>query len=428
MIRRNILKIAICFVIFSAGFLIARWTEKKHEPLEPPRSKAPAGFWFIRKPSNVDREQLSQEEKDRLASLGYVDGVKNPTNHTGVTVRNESLMQPGLNLYTSGHAPEAILMESSGEVRHRWKLRFAQAFPERPQQDRDAQGAHFWRYAHLFENGDLLAIYDGVGMVKVDKNSKLLWKYSGHSHHHAEVQPDGKTYVLTREARTLNGFNDGKPILEDFITILDSNGKEQRKISLLKALKNSIYSSALTNVKVMPNADVFHTNTVQVMDGSLESRMPFLKKGNILVSLCFVGLIAVVDPQVEKVIWAISHLFAKQHSPTFLQNGDMLVFDNQGLGQKSRVLQVNPLTQKVGWMYAAPSFFTEVLGSSFRLSNGNTLITDSDDGRAFEVTPDNKVVWEFFNPHRAGKNREFVAVIPEMFRLPENFNVSWLNQ
>ena len=33
-----------------------------------------------------------------------------------------------------------------------------------------------------------------------------------------------------------------------------------------------------------------------------------------------------------------------------------------------------------------------------RLSNGNTLITETSKGQFLEVTPQNKVVWEYINP------------------------------
>ena len=38
------------------------------------------------------------------------------------------------------------------------------------------------------------------------------------------------------------------------------------------------------------------------------------------------------------------------------------------------------------------------MSSAERLPNGNTLITESDKGRAFEVTHAGEVVWEFWNP------------------------------
>ena len=46
-------------------------------------------------------------------------------------------------------------------------------------------------------------------------------------------------------------------------------------------------------------------------------------------------------------------------------------------------------------------------------------------GRAFEVTPDKRIVWEYFNPHRAGPNQEFIATLFHLVRLPPDFPVDW---
>jgi hypothetical protein len=65
--------------------------------------------------------------------------------------------------------------------------------------------------------------------------------------------------------------------------------------------------------------------------------------------------------------------------------------------------------------------FSKTLGSVQRLPNGNTLISESENGRAVEVTREGRVVWEFCNPHRAGDHGELVAVLFEMIRLPPDF-------
>jgi len=42
------------------------------------------------------------------------------------------------------------------------------------------------------------------------------------------------------------------------------------------------------------------------------------------------------------------------------------------------------------------------------LDNGNLLIVDSQAGRAFEITPERRVVWEFRSPHRVGDKVAFL--------------------
>jgi len=60
------------------------------------------------------------------------------------------------------------------------------------------------------------------------------------------------------------------------------------------------------------------------------------------------------------------------------------------------VLEYDPQTQAFPWFYPGPNgkpFFSEIRGLSQRLSNGNTLITNSVAGEVFEVTPGHEVVW-----------------------------------
>lgn len=90
------------------------------------------------------------------------------------------------------------------------------------------------------------------------------------------------------------------------------------------------------------------------------------------------------------------------HHPTLLETGNILVFDNGIEHGRSRVIELDPHTNEIVWTYEAPdpeSFFTRSRGSVQRLQNGNTLIANSDEGVAFEVTPDGEIVWEFRTPH-----------------------------
>ncbi len=71
-------------------------------------------------------------------------------------------------------------------------------------------------------------------------------------------------------------------------------------------------------------------------------------------------------------------------------------------------------------------FYSPSCGTAERLPNGNTLITESDGGRAFEVTPDQEIVWEFYNPHRAEGDDSLIATLFEVVRLSEDFPTAWI--
>jgi hypothetical protein len=107
-----------------------------------------------------------------------------------------------------------------------------------------------------------------------------------------------------------------------------------------------------------------------------------------------------------------------------------LLFDNLGADGQSRVLELEPLTLKTVWEYRGTRqdpFFSAECGTAHRLANGNTLIVESLNGRAFEVTPDKRIVWELYNPHRAGKNKELIATLFDVVRLPPDFGKGWLS-
>jgi hypothetical protein len=101
-----------------------------------------------------------------------------------------------------------------------------------------------------------------------------------------------------------------------------------------------------------------------------------------------------------------------------LENGHILIFDNGVRRQYSRVLELDPVVKAIVWEYVAEpreDFYSYTRGSAQRLANGNTLISESDNGRVFEVTPEGEVVWRWLNPDtREGRPK----IVYRMLRLP----------
>jgi hypothetical protein len=74
------------------------------------------------------------------------------------------------------------------------------------------------------------------------------------------------------------------------------------------------------------------------------------------------------------------------------------------------VVEINLERDEIVWEYKGnpPSdFFAAVAGGSERLSNGNTMICDSQMGRVFEVTEEKEVVWEYVSPFRSKKQDQY---------------------
>ncbi|MGQ0721171.1 MAG: arylsulfotransferase family protein [Candidatus Eiseniibacteriota bacterium] len=370
-------------------------------------------------------EQL--EAVEQLASLGYASGTQAPdTDAGGVVVHDESRAFAGPNLVVSGHAPEAVLLDMAGRELHRWSMDYWTAFPG-TDVPRDREAATFWRRARLLDGGALLAIFEGHGLVKLDSASNLVWAYAGGAHHALDLDGSGNIWVLTREIRFLERIHAEKPVLEDFVAVLAPDGTEQRKISVLEAFERSVYAPFL---EIMPEAgDIFHTNALEILDGAHATRVPAFRRGNLLISIHTLNVVAVLDPESGTIVWAMAGPWKRQHEPRLLANGHLLVFDNQGYGGKSQVIELDPVTQQVAWTYRGtpPSaFYTELCGASERLPNGTTLITESERGRAFEVAPDGAIVWEYLSPYRAGAKGDFVATLLEVVRLDPATPLDWV--
>ena len=130
-----------------------------------------------------------------------------------------------------------------------------------------------------------------------------------------------------------------------------------------------------------------------------------------LISYRAVSTIQLVSRATGKVIWSYGGLWVldQQHDATLLDNGDVLLFDDgqylRGAPSASKVLEIDPRTNKVVWSYSGygvvgTDFYSAITGGAQRLPNGDTLVTLGTKGQLMEITPDKTVVWDY----RAGSD------------------------
>lgn len=351
-------------------------------------------------------------ERGRLLSLPYTTTSGPAPDDSGVLRHDPERATPGLNLYVSAHAPEAIVVDMDGGFVHRWRYSYERAFPGRPA----GPETDHWRRVALLPDGSLIALIQGGGLLRLDRNARLVWAVYGGFYNDLHVTPEGLIYALTKEARILPEIHPEKPVLEDAVWILDPEGRQLRRISLLEGFRRSAFAPLLDGMASA--GDILHSNTVTPLDGAHSERSPVFAAGNLLVSLREVDLVGILDAESGRAVWARRGPWVRQHEPILLPAGTMLLFDNRGAeGGRSRVLELEPLSGEIVWSFADPGFSSPQGGSCQRLPTGNTLITSSEQSRAFEVTPDGTVVWEFVNPHRGGREMELVATLYELVRL-----------
>ena len=269
-------------------------------------------------------------------------------------------------------------------------------------------------------------------MVRLDRRSRLVWAADGSFYNDFFIHPSGRIWTLTKVA--LPAREPVAAMLEDSLVELSADGRELSRLSLLEAMRRSRFAGLLE--PMLRRGDVLHSNAVEVLDGRFADRSPLFAAGNVLISLREVDVLLILDPARREVLWAQRGPWNAQHQPTMVEPGRILLFDNRGWHGRSRVIEVDPLldderaderVDEITWQYAAdpPELFSSAqAGAVQRLPGGTTLITESERGRAFEVTREGEIVWELLSPHRAGAEDELVATLFEVIRLPEDFFVS----
>ncbi len=386
-------------------------------------AREPAGRWRSTEDTTTG---ASAELAEALSSIGYLSGHDEATDRdAGVTLYDSENAQPGLNLVVSGHGHEAMLVDMHGETVHRWRYPWKQVMPDWQHKIRSyGLGHEFWRRAHVFPNGELLAIYGNLGIVKIDKDSTLVWKYVGTCHHQFAIGSDDHIFVLTRTLKPIATIADLGNVVNDSITELGPDGQFVRTINLVDCFKNSEYAHELDRLKL--TFDPMHVNSIQLLSGD----NGIFREDRALISVRELDLLAVVDLETEQIVWTLSGPWLRQHDPELLDTGRILLFDNLGHDGRSRVLEIEPMTGEIVWSYAPTdpnSFYTADCGLSHRLENGNTLAIESNRGRAIEIDPPGNVVWEYRNPNRAGDQNELVATLLDVVRLPRGFAEGWAN-
>ena len=401
-------------------------------------------------PSKPDSHKTAKPKPNlkTINTIPYVDIATGDKDiETGIVIHNREKVFEGFNLWYPLGSSKARLSDLQGNTLHEW-------FPGNPRRN--------WRAdVVLCENGDLLGINNIGHLLRVDWDSKVKWERTDlDCHHEIAVAESGEIYVLNKKPRVIFLAGLPLPIRDDLIVILSQDGDSKDKISMLDAVHEDIALNSIagtywymvqpgtikkmikdhlmmlrgeaTNSFLTPAEGIFdnlHTNTVSIINRQVDG---LCKKGDLLVCLRNWDMIGFMDPKKKTLIWQWNAGQASRpHTPSLLENNNILLFDNGPLRKYSKVVEMNPFTGKIVWEYIADppeSFHSRVRGCSQQLPNGNILITESDKGRVFEITPDGEVVWDFYNPEKSTKNNEQRAAIYRMQRIIEPNKYSCLER
>ena len=388
------------------------------------------GCWEAGEPS-----KSTPEVRANLEALGYVetlpvdgDGTETPV---GVTRHDVLRSMAGLNLFTPRHLARAELLGMDGRLIHHWEL---------------DDGAP-WQHVELCADGGLLAYVKDRELLRLAPDSTVRWRVHGRFHHDVTLTQGGDIWAPTRRVEIVELHGREIPLLVDFMAFFTGGGDLVREISLFDLFGAGISSSRVESiqrwteeneildrlaevnvdeVEIVPAdspPDVFHLNSIEPIHRNIPG---VCRVGDLLISVRNLNMVAVVDPTTLEVRWTWGPgELEMQHHATQLDSGHFLIFDNGVRRGASRIVEVSPSGSRIVWQYRGTDshpFFSALRGSAQRLANGNTLIAETDAGRAFEVTAEGETVWELWTPllGRPEKGKTRRAVYYRVIRITDS--------
>jgi len=328
------------------------------------------------------------------------------TKKGGVKKYNRKKAFNGYTLFCRNCGSAFYLVDMEGKVVHKWDI--------------ENSSIHF---GELTPAGRLLystadrSIEKGRGIYELDWNGNQVWHYGCPVDHDHALLENGNILILCREE--IVDARVRTPIWPDFsaafspymaeVTRTKAVEWEWHACEHLEELeKLAGLKFPLEGAELDRDRDWAHCNTCSPLPENRSGASdPRFRKNNILFSYREMDTIGVIDRETDKIVWTWGPgEIIGQHKPVMLENGNILLFDNgvhsnERKRSYSRILEVDPIKEKIAWHYESSppeDFYSPYVSNQQKLPNGNVLICSGSQGRIFEVTEDREIVWEYENP------------------------------
>ena len=307
----------------------------------------------------------------------------------GVLVLEKDLVAPGSTLFNSRISNIVKLISLEGKELKHWEV-----------PDPTGEGVHA---TMLDSNGNLLSIIQVRSISKLASNGTLLWTSTVNAHHDLLELPNKNLVSFDLNARQIEYNGEKIAAWVDVIKILSPAGETIKTYPIAHLLQpylnKTLVEKAKQGAEKNSLVDIFHCNGLAIAAKTFSDAV---RKGDILISCRDLNLLIVTDPEFKEERWSFGPgILERQHQPSFLPDGSILVFDNRPKKKRSRVVKINIQNKKIVWEYTGAefeTFFTKSMGGVQALPNNNLLITLGIPGEVLEITPDKKLVWRFRNP------------------------------
>lgn len=166
--------------------------------------------------------------------------------------------------------------------------------------------------------------------------------------------------------------------------------------------------------------DSFHFNDVDPLPAALAGAFPGFAAGDLLISARTLNTVFVLDPDTLQVKWFLTGLTRRQHDPDWNADGTITVYDNRMNRAPSAIVRIHPDTNTVEPLFdgAQNGFYSRIRGKHMFAGDGSLLVVSPQQGRLFEIGPNDDTILDYLNPGPEGTGRNMVMT--EFLWFPED--------
>ena len=262
----------------------------------------------------------------------------------------------------------------------------------------------------LTEDGGLIFHGPYSPLVKIDKNSQLVWQNQEDIFHHSiEQDHEGNFWVPSvvyphQVDKEYVGLEHGN-YSDDALTKVSADGE----ILFQKSVTNIFIENNFMFFDLQSNAhfdrDPIHLNDIQpvLTDG------PHWKRGDVFLSLLNQSMIILYRPSTNKIIWKGSENIARQHDIDILDDHRISIFNNntKNFFDGEKVYDNNEVVIYDFNKDSYSKYLDESLeqydvrtvteGRSQILDSGDLIIEETNYGRLLYFNKDASVQWQYVN-------------------------------
>ena len=258
-----------------------------------------------------DDNASSEETLGTLPYVTWTPVKPEDAEKSGVTQYKPKLAYNGVNIYQSENRGGGYLMDMSGNVLHRFENKIRKKSLRKP-----------WKLIEPYTKDDFLVLIEDRALLRIDWDSNVKWLKKGHYHHDIAVAPNGDIYTLVNEKRKLPLYSPDEPVRDNFLVILNKNGKIKKKLSFAEVILSEqvLFDTARNQQEKRyaygPDAwDIFHSNTLEIINKNLRyppsnssrtdsnENQTIFDTGTVLFCVRHIDTIGVLDVEKEKIIW-----------------------------------------------------------------------------------------------------------------------------